>query len=79
MSAENSAENKFLFDKTTEKLQQFQKYYEEENRYRGDWDSGSNFLVRYIVQYKLSPFVNDGNLEKAGNFLREHGVHKEII
>jgi hypothetical protein len=79
MSVENSVENNPPFRKTTEKFQEFKAYYEEENKRTGEWDSDENFLARYIVKYKLSPFVGDDNLQEARKFLKECGINKEIL
>lgn len=66
-------------NKTTKNFQYFEKYYKAENEEKKEYDSHENFLVKYIIKTKLSPFIGDDDLEEARKFLIEQGINKKVI
>ena len=66
-------------NKTTKNFQGFEKYYKAENQEKKEYDSHENFLVKYIIETKSSPFIGDDNLEEARKLLVEQGIKKKII
>lgn len=64
---------------TTKHFQDFKEYYMQENEEKGAYDSYNNFLVKYIVKTKLSPFIGDDDLREAKKFLTEQRITKKII
>ena len=65
--------------KTTKEFQSFKKYYAVENKKEGKYESDGSFLVRYILQTKLSPFIGDNDLEEARKVLIENRITAKVI
>lgn len=64
---------------TTKNFRDFEKYYKAENQEKKVYESHQNFLVKYIIKTKLSPFIGDNDLKEARKFLIEQGIRKKII
>lgn len=61
-------------DTTTKKFDDFEKYYRVEDVEKNIWKSHETFLIRYMLETGLSPFLGDENLQEARKLLKEQGI-----